>query len=116
VQPISELFPTNTVTVLAEMSEIVEQARAYWDRVRDGGGVYGPPATLSALAKRLLSASPSAASWLPPSTTQPSSPTRRRSRRTRAVSSPMIRPRRPRATAPTSRLSRAPTSAAPSSW
>jgi transcription-repair coupling factor (superfamily II helicase) len=52
VQPISELFPANTVTVLAEMSEIVEQARAYWDRVRDGRGVYGPPATLSALAKR----------------------------------------------------------------
>lgn len=51
VQPLADLLPKNTVTVLAEMSEIVEQARAYWDRVRDGRGVYGPPATLSALAK-----------------------------------------------------------------
>jgi len=51
-QPIAEILPEGTVTVLAEMSEIVEQARAYWDRVRDGRGVYGPPATLSALAKR----------------------------------------------------------------
>jgi transcription-repair coupling factor (superfamily II helicase) len=51
-QPMAEILPRETVTVLAEMSEIVEQARAYWDRVRDGRGVYGPPATLSALAKR----------------------------------------------------------------
>ncbi len=52
IQPLAELFPSGTVVVLAEMSEIVEQARAYWDRVRDGRGVYGPPATLSLLARR----------------------------------------------------------------
>ncbi|MFM7259743.1 MAG: CarD family transcriptional regulator, partial [bacterium] len=50
-QPMVEMLPEGTITVLAEMSEIVEQARAYWDRVRDGRGVYGPPATLSVLAK-----------------------------------------------------------------
>jgi len=51
-QPFAECLPATTVTVLAEMSEIIEQARAYWDRVRDGRGVYGPPATLSSLAGR----------------------------------------------------------------
>ncbi|MFM7052463.1 MAG: hypothetical protein ACKOYN_10075 [Planctomycetota bacterium] len=51
-QPLAESLPPSTVTVLAEMSEIVEQARAYWDRVRDGRGVYGPPATLSLLARK----------------------------------------------------------------
>ena len=51
-QSFAECLPMGTVTVLAEMSEIIEQARAYWDRVRDGRGVYGPPATLSAIANR----------------------------------------------------------------
>jgi len=51
-QPLAETLPEGTVTVLAEMSEIIEQARAYWDRVRDGRGVYGPPATLSLLARK----------------------------------------------------------------
>ncbi|MFM2164062.1 MAG: Transcription-repair-coupling factor [Planctomycetota bacterium] len=51
-QHFAECLPGSTVTVLSEMSEIVEQARAYWDRVRDGRGVFGPPATLSALASR----------------------------------------------------------------
>ncbi len=51
-QPFAHCLPTTTVTVLAEMSEIIEQARAYWDRVRDGRGVFGPPATLTAIAQR----------------------------------------------------------------
>ncbi|MFM7133822.1 MAG: transcription-repair coupling factor, partial [Planctomycetota bacterium] len=50
-QHLARLLPPSSVVVLAEMSEIVEQARAYWDRVRDGRGVFGPPATLTALAK-----------------------------------------------------------------
>ncbi|MFN5496542.1 MAG: hypothetical protein ACK5C3_08200 [bacterium] len=50
--PLAELLPASGAVVFAEMSEIIEQARAYWDRVRDGRGVYGPPATISALAKR----------------------------------------------------------------
>jgi transcription-repair coupling factor (superfamily II helicase) len=50
--PLAELLPSGALVVFAEMSEIIEQARAYWDRVRDGRGVYGPPATISALAKR----------------------------------------------------------------
>ncbi len=48
----AQCLPAGTVTVLSEMSEIIEQARAYWDRVRDGRGVFGPPATLSAIAER----------------------------------------------------------------
>ncbi|RLS96901.1 MAG: transcription-repair coupling factor [Planctomycetota bacterium] len=48
---LSELLPARTLVVLTEMSEILEQARAYWDRVRDARGVYGPPATISALVK-----------------------------------------------------------------
>ena len=51
-QPLADLLPKSTLVVLAEMSEIVEQARAYWDRVRDGRGVYGPPATLSRLVQQ----------------------------------------------------------------
>ena len=50
-QPVATLLPPTSVVVLAEMSEILEQARAYWDRVRDGRGVYAPPATLTALAR-----------------------------------------------------------------
>jgi transcription-repair coupling factor (superfamily II helicase) len=50
--PLAELLPATAVAVFAEMSEIIEQARAYWDRVRDGRGVYGPPATISGIAKR----------------------------------------------------------------
>ncbi len=51
-QPLAELLPKSTVTIFAEMSEIIAQPRASWDRVRDSRGVYGPPATLSLLAKR----------------------------------------------------------------
>ena len=51
VVPFASLLPRGGVVVLSEMSEILEQARAYWDRVRDARGVYGPPATLTALAK-----------------------------------------------------------------
>jgi len=51
-RPLAEGLPDGSVVVLAEMSEILEQARAYWDRVRDGRGVYAPPATLTALARR----------------------------------------------------------------
>jgi transcription-repair coupling factor (superfamily II helicase) len=54
--PLAELLPASGAVVFAEMSEIIEQARAYWDRVRDGRGVYGPPATISALAKRARAA------------------------------------------------------------
>ena len=51
-QAFAECLPPSTVVVLAEMAEIIEQARAYWDRVRDSRGVFGPPATLSGLAQR----------------------------------------------------------------
>ena len=51
-QHFAECLPPATLTVFSEMAEIIEQARAYWDRVRDGRGVYGPPATLTAIVKR----------------------------------------------------------------
>jgi transcription-repair coupling factor (superfamily II helicase) len=51
VVPLATLLPSGSVVVLSEMSEILEQARAYWDRVRDARGVHGPPATLTGLAK-----------------------------------------------------------------
>ena len=47
--PLPSLLPSNTLTVLAELSEIVEQGRGYWERVRDSKGVQGPPAVLKGL-------------------------------------------------------------------
>ncbi len=43
------VLPRTTTVVLAELGEIVEQGRGYWERVRDSGGVSGPPATLASL-------------------------------------------------------------------
>ena len=45
------MLPKTTTVVLAELGEIVEQGRGYWERVREAGGVEGPPATLAALRK-----------------------------------------------------------------
>ena len=47
--PLATLLPRTTTVVLAELGEIVEQGRGYWERVRDSGGVQGPPATLAEL-------------------------------------------------------------------
>lgn len=49
---LASLLPATTTVVLAELGEIVEQGRGYWERVRDSGGVQGPPATLAALRER----------------------------------------------------------------
>ncbi|MEE2973431.1 MAG: transcription-repair coupling factor, partial [Planctomycetota bacterium] len=46
---LASFLPRTTTVVLAELGEIVEQGRGYWERVRDAGGVTGPPATLAAL-------------------------------------------------------------------
>ncbi|MCP4797430.1 MAG: transcription-repair coupling factor [Phycisphaeraceae bacterium] len=47
--PLIDFLPKTTTVILAELGEIVEQGRGYWERVREGGGVEGPPATLKAL-------------------------------------------------------------------
>ena len=47
--PFATLLPRTTTIVLAELGEIVEQGRGYWERVRDSGGVQAPPATLAGL-------------------------------------------------------------------
>ena len=47
--PFTSLLPSSTTVVLAELSEIVEQGRGYWERVRDAKGVQGPPAVLKGL-------------------------------------------------------------------
>ncbi len=51
-RPFHEWIPASTLAVFVDLAEIVEQARAYWDRVRDGRGVYGPPATIAGVTKR----------------------------------------------------------------
>ncbi len=49
---VADLLPKETVAVLAEIGEITEQGRGYFDRVTDASGVVGPPAALSAIARR----------------------------------------------------------------
>ncbi len=48
----SEWLPQHAIAVFVDLAEIVEQARAYWDRVRDSRGVFGPPATIASITKR----------------------------------------------------------------
>ena len=47
--PVMSLLPEGTTVVLAELAEIVEQGRGYWERVRNAAGVQGPPAVLANL-------------------------------------------------------------------
>lgn len=44
--------PRESVALLAETFEVVEQARGYFERVSDGRTVYPPPAVLKALTER----------------------------------------------------------------
>ena len=48
-RPFAELLPKRTVTVLAEMAEIVEQGRGYFERVHDSRGIFGPPRVIQSL-------------------------------------------------------------------
>ncbi len=50
--PLMDVLPKTTTVVLTELGEIVEQGRGYWERVRESGGVFGPPATLASLRDR----------------------------------------------------------------
>lgn len=49
------LLPRDAIVVLLEVAEITEQARGYWERIRDARGVFGPPAVFKALNERCRS-------------------------------------------------------------
>ena len=46
-----DLLPGDSVPVIAETMEVVEQGRGYFERVIDDKGIVGPPAVLARLAK-----------------------------------------------------------------
>ncbi len=45
----AELLPPGTIGVLAELAEVTEQGRGYYERVHDPRGIDGPPRVLQAL-------------------------------------------------------------------
>lgn len=47
-----EYLPRETVAVLAELVEITEQGRSYFDRAADARGIFGPPAVMKTLGER----------------------------------------------------------------
>ncbi len=47
-----DLLPRESVVVLAETQEVVEQGRGYYERVTDARGIEGPPAVLKRLGER----------------------------------------------------------------
>ena len=49
---IAELLPRGTVCVIAELSEVLEQGRGYWERMNDGQGVLSPQALFKSLGAR----------------------------------------------------------------
>jgi transcription-repair coupling factor (superfamily II helicase) len=50
--PFVEYLPAGTVAVLAEVLELTEQGRSYYDRVRDARGIHGPPAVFRSIQER----------------------------------------------------------------
>ena len=52
---LAEMLPPETIAVLAEIGELTEQARGYWDRVGDSRGVFGPSTVFKALGERCRS-------------------------------------------------------------
>lgn len=50
-----ELLPPETIAVLAEIGELTEQGRGYWDRVGDARGVRGPSDVFKAIGDRCRS-------------------------------------------------------------
>jgi transcription-repair coupling factor (superfamily II helicase) len=51
-QQLADLLPPTAIVVLAEVLELTEQARGYYERVSDARGIFGPPAVFSALGRR----------------------------------------------------------------
>jgi len=52
VQPAS-ILPRTSIGFIAELAEVTEQARGYWERVHDGRGVIPPPEVMKCLATSL---------------------------------------------------------------
>ena len=50
-----EVLPEDTIAVLAEISELTEQARGYWDRVGDARGVFAPTAVFKTIGEHCRS-------------------------------------------------------------
>ena len=49
------LLSPDSIAVLCEIAELTEQARGYWERIRDARGVFGPPAVFKAINERCRS-------------------------------------------------------------
>jgi transcription-repair coupling factor (superfamily II helicase) len=49
---LAEHLPSQTVAVLAELGEITEQGRSYFDRASDSRGIFGPPAVFKSLGEK----------------------------------------------------------------
>ncbi|HMN95765.1 MAG TPA: transcription-repair coupling factor [Phycisphaerales bacterium] len=47
----TSLLPRGSVAILAEVAEILEQGRGYFERVRDARGVAGPPRVMESIAR-----------------------------------------------------------------
>ncbi|MEX0876583.1 MAG: transcription-repair coupling factor [Phycisphaerales bacterium] len=47
-----EYLSTDTIVLLAETFEVVEQGRGYYERISDGRSIFGPPAVLKLLESR----------------------------------------------------------------
>ncbi|MBX3356206.1 MAG: transcription-repair coupling factor [Phycisphaeraceae bacterium] len=50
--PLMDLLPEGSVAVIAEVAEVTEQGRGYWERIHDSRGVFAPPAVFQSLARR----------------------------------------------------------------
>ncbi len=51
-QSVLEYLPRESVVLLAETFEVVEQGRGYFERISDGRAIFGPPAVLKILETR----------------------------------------------------------------
>jgi transcription-repair coupling factor (superfamily II helicase) len=50
--PLAAHLPQATIAVLAELNEITEQGRSYFDRAHDARGIFGPPAVFKSIAEQ----------------------------------------------------------------
>jgi transcription-repair coupling factor (superfamily II helicase) len=50
--PLADLLPPGTACVVAELAEVLEQGRGYWERVSDASGVQSPQELFKGIARR----------------------------------------------------------------
>ncbi|MFM9146081.1 MAG: hypothetical protein ACKORL_12200, partial [Phycisphaerales bacterium] len=50
--PLADLLPEGTACIVAELAEVLEQGRGYWERVSDGHGVLSVQELFKALGRR----------------------------------------------------------------